>query len=116
MLQQDEPDDYVLATGVAYSVRDFVERAFNEIGRTIVWQGKGLEEVGVDRETRKILVRVEQRYYRPAEVDFLTGDATKARDRLGWVPQTTFNGLVKEMIQTDLKRVPLEGPRERSKT
>ena len=102
MLQQDEPDDYVLATGETYSVRQFVERAFACVGRTIKWRGAGLEEEGVDAQNGAVLVKVDQRYFRPAEVDELLGDSSKARARLGWVNRTSFDELVQEMVSADL--------------
>ena len=102
MLQQDEPDDYVLATGETYSVREFVERAFACVGRTIKWRGAGLEEEGVDVQNGAVLVKVDQRYFRPAEVDELLGDSSKARARLGWVNRTSFDELVQEMVSADL--------------
>ena len=102
MLQQDEPDDYVLATGETYSVREFVERAFACVGRTIKWRGAGLEEEGVDTQNGAVLVKVDQRYFRPAEVDELLGDSSKARARLGWVNRTSFDELVQEMVSADL--------------
>lgn len=102
MLQQDEPDDYVLATGEAHSVREFVERAFACIGRMIAWRGAGLEEEGIDEESGAVLVRVDPRYFRPAEVDKLLGDASKARAKLGWANRTSFDELVQEMVSADL--------------
>lgn len=102
MLQQDEPDDYVLATEESHSVREFAELAFAEVGRTIVWRGSGDEEVGVDDKTGEILVEVDPSYFRPTDVDFLLGDASKARRQLGWQPKVTFRELVKEMIAADL--------------
>jgi GDPmannose 4,6-dehydratase len=108
MLQQDNPDDYVLATGESHSVREFVERAFACVGRRIEWRGKGADETGVDAKTGTVLVRVDPRYFRPAEVDQLLGDATKAREKLGWVHRTSFDALVSEMTQADL--ASLESP------
>jgi GDPmannose 4,6-dehydratase len=105
IMQQDDPDDYVLATGEAHSVREFVEIAFAEIGRKIVWKGKGVEEKGIDEDTGEPLVLVDQRYFRPAEVDALIGDATKAKKKLGWAHRSTFRQLVKEMVAADLKAV-----------
>jgi GDPmannose 4,6-dehydratase len=105
IMQRDDPDDYVLATGEAHSVREFVERAFAEIGRKIVWKGKGIEEKGIDEDTGEPLVLVDPRYFRPAEVDALIGDATKAKKNLGWTHRTTFRQLVKEMVAADLKAV-----------
>jgi GDPmannose 4,6-dehydratase len=105
VMQQDDPDDYVLATGEAHSVREFVEAAFAEIGRKIVWKGKGIEEKGIDQATGEPLVLVDPRYFRPAEVDALIGDATKAKQKLGWAHRSTFRQLVKEMVAADLKAV-----------
>lgn len=102
MLQQDHPVDLVIATGVQYSVRDFVERAALELGFDLEWTGSGLEEQGIDRSTDKILIDVDPRYFRPTEVETLLGDASKAREILGWIPQTSFNELVKEMCESDL--------------
>jgi GDPmannose 4,6-dehydratase len=105
MLQQDEPDDYVLATGESHSVREFVERAFAEIDIEIKWQGKGVDERGFDSKTGRALVEVDSRYFRPTEVDHLLGDASKARLRLGWSYETDFNALVSEMVKEDLVQV-----------
>lgn len=112
MLQQEAPDDYVLATGEKHSVREFVEAAFAETGRKIEWRGEGADETGVDVASGKTLVKVDPRYYRPTEVDLLVGDATKAREKLGWRHETTFAELVKEMVSSDLvavKKEPAEG-------
>jgi len=103
MLQQDKPEDYVIATGESHSVREFVEKAFHEIGMEIMWEGKGIKEVGRDRETGEILVHVDPRYFRPTEVDFLLGDPTKARKKLGWEASISFDELVKLMVREDLK-------------
>jgi GDPmannose 4,6-dehydratase len=102
ILQADEPDDFVLATGETRSVREFVELAFTEIGRGIEWRGKGVDETGVDKKSGKTLVRIDPAYFRPTEVDLLVGDASKARDKLGWKPKTTFAQLVSEMVAGDL--------------
>ena len=107
MLQQEKPEDFVIATGIQHSVRDFVEAAARELGMHIDWQGEGVEEVGVLGEagvsSGKTVVRVDPRYFRPAEVESLLGDATKARKKLGWVPRTSFGDLVAEMVREDLK-------------
>ena len=108
MLQLDEPEDFVLATGETHSVREFVELAFAEIGRTLEWRGSGLDEVGVDAESGEVLVRIDPRYFRPTEVDFLLGDASKAREKLGWRPRTTFRELVAEMVAHDIEVVKNE--------
>ena len=97
MLQQDEPDDYVIATGEQYSVRDFVEKSAPYFGMNIVWDGEGLDEVGIDKNTGKTIVRVNPKYFRPAEVETLLGDATKARQKLGWEPKISFEQLVEDM-------------------
>ncbi len=103
MLQQDQPDDFVIATGVQYSVRDFVTLAAKELGITIRWHGSGIEEKGYDDESGKCIVAVDPRYYRPSEVETLLGDPAKAKKTLGWQPKTSFSELVKEMVLEDLK-------------
>ena len=103
MLQQDKPDDYVLATGEQHTVRDFTERAFAEIGRRLVWKGAGENETGIDTVSGETLVAVDPRYFRPTEVDSLLGDATKARIKLGWRHKTNFGELVRDMVQSDLE-------------
>ena len=103
ILQQKKPDDFVLATGKTHSVREFVEIAFNEVGIKIKWEGKGINEVGKDQKTQKILIRVDKKYFRPTEVDILHGDYTKAKENLGWSPKISFQELVKEMIKCELK-------------
>ncbi|MBM6593710.1 GDP-mannose 4,6-dehydratase [Microvirga pudoricolor] len=102
ILQQDEPDDYVLATGETHTVREFIERAFAHVGRTIAWKGKDAEEVGVDETTGAVLVEVDPRYFRPTEVELLLGNPAKAKAKLGWEHKTTFAQLVQEMVQADL--------------
>src|SRR5712672_1749556 len=102
ILQADAPDDFVLATGEARSVREFVEIAFAEVGRNIEWRGKGIEETGLDRTSGKTVVRIDPIYFRPTEVDELIGDASKAYAKLGWKPKTSFTELVKEMVAGDL--------------
>jgi GDPmannose 4,6-dehydratase len=109
MLQQPEPDDYVLATGEAHAVREFVERAFACVDRTIEWKGTGVNEVGVDARTGKELVRIDPRYFRPTEVDSLVGDASKARAKLGWTHKTSFAEIVAEMVASDLAEIDREG-------
>jgi GDPmannose 4,6-dehydratase len=109
ILQQDEPDDYVLATGETHSVRELVELAFACTGRELVWQGTGSNEAGVDGRSGRELVRVDPRYFRPTEVDLLQGDPSKARERLGWRHQISFADLVKEMVAADLIQVKQEG-------
>ena len=105
MLQQDQPDDYVLATGESHSVREFIERAFAEVGRTIEWRGAGADEVGADAKSGQDLVAVDPRYFRPSEVEQLIGDPTKARTKLGWRHEVGFEELVKEMVASDLEVV-----------
>jgi GDPmannose 4,6-dehydratase len=105
MLQNDKPDDFVLATGEAHSVREFIEEAFKVAGFEIYWEGNGLEEKGRDAKTGKILVEVSPEFYRPAEVDVLVGDYSKAKKILGWEPKTTFKELVRIMVEEDLRRV-----------
>ena len=102
MLQQEAPDDFVIATGVQYSVRDFVDAAAREIGIAVTWKGSGVEEKGYDAQG-KCIVQVDPRYFRPTEVETLLGDATKAREKLGWTPRTTFAELVAKMVREDLK-------------
>ena len=97
MLQQDEPDDYVIATGEQYSVRDFVNRAAPYFGLNLEWQGEGLNEVAVDKISKRTVVAVDEKYFRPAEVESLLGDPTKAKQKLGWEPTTTFDQLVEDM-------------------
>ncbi len=103
MLQQEVPDDYVLATGVTTSVRDFTRWAFADAGITLEFSGEGVDEKGTCAETGKVLVEVDPRYFRPAEVDLLIGDASKAREKLGWVPQTGVRELAREMVAADLE-------------
>ncbi len=108
MMQQDAPDDYVLATGETHSVREFVELAFAEVGRKIRWDGASVDEVGRDDGTGDVLVKIDPRYFRPTEVDLLIGDPSKAREKLGWTHKTSFTDLVKEMVAADREAVELE--------
>ena len=108
IMQQDEPDDYVLATGEAHSVREFVELAFGRVDRAIDWEGTGVDEIGRDTKTGDILVRIDPRYFRPTEVDILLGDPSKALRKLGWKHATTFHEIVAEMVNSDLSRVERE--------
>ena len=103
VLQQDEPDDFVIATGESHTVREFVEKAFREVDIAIEWEGKGIDETGKDSASGKTLVRIDPRYFRPTEVDTLLGDAGKARSKLGWEPTVSFDELVKMMVREDLK-------------
>lgn len=105
MMQQPKPDDYVLATGEAHSVREFVERAFAVVGRRVRWRGEGLNEVGIDDASGKELVKVDPRYFRPTEVDILMGDPSKARSKLGWKHKVKFDDLVAEMVTSDLDAI-----------
>ena len=113
MLQVDEPDDYVLATGETHTVREFVEKAFGHIGITIVWKGEmgTVDEVGVDsKDDERVLVRIDPRYFRPTEVDLLLGNPNKAKEKLGWVSKTPFDDLIKEMVLSDLAMAKGEIP------
>jgi GDPmannose 4,6-dehydratase len=109
ILQQPEPDDYVLATGRKYSVRTLIERAFQEVGKRIEWSGEGADEVGRDARSGETLIKIDPRYYRPTEVDVLVGDASKAYAKLGWSHKTEFATLVKEMVAADLAEARREG-------
>lgn len=103
VLQQEKPEDFVLATGVTTSIRDFCNMAFKELDIDLVWQGKGIDEKGIDKKTGKVLIEVDPRYFRPAEVDLLLGDSAKARQKLGWEPKYDLQTMVKEMIAKDLE-------------
>lgn len=103
MLQQEQPDDYVVATGEMHTVREFIEKSFACVGRKIQWQGSGINEVGVDTSTGKTVVRIDPRYFRPAEVEQLLGNPTKAKEKLGWEPEVKFEQLVKLMTEGDLR-------------
>ncbi|XP_049776901.1 GDP-mannose 4,6 dehydratase isoform X1 [Schistocerca cancellata] len=103
MLQQNEPEDYVIATGETHSVREFVEAAFNHVGKEIAWEGKGENEVGREKDTGVIRVKVNPKYFRPTEVDLLLGDPSKAREKFGWKPKVTFKELVKDMMEADIE-------------
>jgi len=108
MVQHHEPDDFVIATGENHSVREFVERSFKEVGITISWQGEGRDEKGIDAETGRRLVAIDPRYFRPTEVDLLLGDATKAKELLGWKPKVSFGELVRRMVVADLREAEKE--------
>ena len=105
MLQQERPDDYVLATGVTTSVRSFCELAAEALGFELAWKGEAAETVGIDRRSGKAIIRINPKHYRPAEVDLLIGDASKARDKLGWIPKTSLREIVEMMVEADLRRV-----------
>jgi GDPmannose 4,6-dehydratase len=108
IVQQAESDDYVLATGETHSVREFVELAFSELGRTVEWSGSDVDEIGRDARTGAVLVRIDPRYFRPTEVDLLLGDPSKAHEKLGWRHTTTFAELVREMVAADLALIDRE--------
>lgn len=105
MLQQDKPEDFVIATGVTRTVKEFVETAFSEVGIQIKWSGEGVEEKGIDINTNQTVVAVDPKFFRPTEVDLLIGDYAKAKNILGWEPKTSFDQLVKMMVEADLKRI-----------
>ncbi len=109
IVQDNKPDDYVLATGEAHTVREFAVRAFAEAGKEIEWNGKGTEEVGIDRKTGQTLIEVDARYFRPTEVSHLQGDSSKAFAKLGWRHRVNFDTLVKEMVQSDLQLIKQQG-------
>jgi GDPmannose 4,6-dehydratase len=108
MLQADRADDYVVATGETHSVRSFAEQVFGSLGMNLAWQGEGADEVGIDSATGKKVIEIDPRYFRPAEVDLLLGDATKAKTELGWQPRTSFPELVKMMTEADLAQAERE--------
>jgi len=109
MLQQPEPDDYVIATGETHSVREFVEVAFQELGLEIAWEGEKERELGRDRSTGKILIKVDPIYYRPTEVDILMGNPSKAKTKLGWEPKIKFDELARLMVRADLEKTNKRG-------
>jgi GDPmannose 4,6-dehydratase len=108
MLQAPRPDDYVVATGESHSVREFVEASFARVGTSLDWRGSGTDEQGTDRRDGRVLVQVDPRYFRPAEVEFLQGDASKARRSLGWAPRVGFRQLVDMMVDADLEQARRE--------
>lgn len=108
ILQQDKPEDFVIASGVTHTVREFVELAFKEVDVTIEWDGNGIDEKGIDKNTGKVVVEVDARYFRPTEVELLLGDAKKAKEKLGWQPKTTFKELISMMVREDLERTNRE--------
>ena len=105
MLKTKKPSDYVISTGKSHSVKNFVEEAFKYINVKIGWKGKGLKEVGFDKKTGKVHIKVDPVYFRPTDVDELRGDSSKARRELNWKPKTSFKKLVSEMMQSDLKEI-----------
>ena len=108
MLQQDTPDDYVIATGEMHKVREFVEISFKHLGIDIVWSGNGVDEIGKNKNTEKVIVKINPKFYRPAEVELLLGDPSKAKKNLNWSPAISFTDLVKRMVESDLKKVEKE--------
>lgn len=108
LLQQDKPEDFVLATGVTTTIRDFCKMTFAELGIDLDFIGTGVDEKGVDKDTGKILIEVDPKYFRPTEVELLLGDAAKAREKLGWVPKYDLPQLVKEMVEEDMKEAKRE--------
>lgn len=108
MLQQLEPDDYVIATGETHSVREFAEKVFARLDMPLEWKGNGVHEKGIDSKTGKIVIEVDPKYFRPAEVDFLIGDASKACTKLGWKTKTDFEGLVNMMADADMRLAEME--------
>jgi GDPmannose 4,6-dehydratase len=113
ILQHDTPDDFVLATGQTWTVKDFVERAFAEVDIEMIWEGEGVDEIGRDRRSGRVLVQVDPRYFRPTEVELLIGDPSKAERELGWKATTTFEKMVGEMVAEDLEAVADEVSRRR---
>jgi GDPmannose 4,6-dehydratase len=109
MLQHDEPEDFVIATGETHTVREFVEAAFSHVDVEIEWQGEGVDEKGINKDTGKVLVEVDPKYFRPTEVDLLIGDPTKAKEELGWEPEVKFKELVQLMVQADLESIEEHG-------
>ncbi len=105
MLQQEEPKDYIIATGETHTVREFVELAFNEVDIEIEWEGEGISEIGRNKGNGKTIVEIDPRYFRPAEVEILKGDASKAKNELGWIPKTSLQELVSEMVHFDLSQI-----------
>ena len=109
MLQQETPGDFVLATGKTHTVREFADLTFKLLDMPLEWSGVGPAERGIDRKTGNVLVEIDPRYYRPTEVEILMGDATKAREKLGWAPTTVFEDLVAMMVKADFERVTKRG-------
>ena len=108
MLQQDTPDDYVIATNETRTVREFVETAFKHVGTDVEWQGEGVDEIGIDKATGKTIVKVNKKFFRPAEVDILLGNPAKAEEKLGWKREISFSELVERMVKNDLELVKNE--------
>jgi GDPmannose 4,6-dehydratase len=114
MLQQSQPEDFVIASGEQHTVREFVDRAASELGIFIDWRGTDVNEIGTERASGKVIVRVDPRYFRPTEVDTLLGDPAKAREKLGWVPKTSFDALVREMASCDLREAQRDAMNEQN--
>ncbi|GBF22638.1 GDPmannose 4,6-dehydratase [Candidatus Gastranaerophilus sp. (ex Termes propinquus)] len=108
MMQQEKPEDFVIATGVTTTIRDFCEMTFKKLGMELTWEGSGVDEKGIDKNTGKILIEIDPRYFRPAEVDILLGDSTKARQKLGWAPKYDLKMLVDDMVESDLEEAKKE--------
>lgn len=115
ILQQETPDDYVLATGETHSVKEFAELAFAEIGVELKWQGEGINEQAIDKKTGQLLIKIDPKFYRPTEVDILIGDASKAKQKLNWVPKIAFRTLVKEMVAADIEEAKLASIKTKAK-
>jgi GDPmannose 4,6-dehydratase len=109
MLQQEKPEDFVIATGESHTIREFVEVACEELGINLKWQGEGINEVGIDQDTGKEIIKIDKKYFRPTEVDFLLGDPTKAKEILGWKAKTKFSDLVKLMVKSDYELIKNKG-------
>lgn len=112
ILQHSKPDDFVLGTGVMHTIRTFVEAAFNNVGTKVAWSGSGVDEFGREAETVKVIVQIDPRYFGPTEVEHLLADPTKAREEQGWTAATSFQGLVDDMMEADLKQVASEAGRK----
>ena len=109
MVQLDKPEDFVIASGEAHSVREFVDLAFKELDMELEWKGKGNKEQGIEKKTRQLRIAVDPKYFRPTEVDYLIGDGAKAKEKLGWEPKVKFKELVKIMVDADWKKVKKRG-------
>ena len=109
ILQQDEPEDFVMATGVNHTIREFAELAFKELDIYIEWQGNGINEIGINTQTGKQIIGIDENYYRPTEVDQLLGDPTKAKEKLDWESKTSFEDLIKMMVRADWDKVKRRG-------
>jgi GDPmannose 4,6-dehydratase len=104
MLQQKQPDDYIVATGETHTVREFIEKAAHYLGMDLIWKGRGVKEKGIDKNTGKVIIEIDPKYFRPTEVDILLGDSSKAQKKLGWKPKVKFDKLVSVMVEADLKQ------------